>query len=101
MRMVAIACSLVTLAGCAAASDDGPGSAAGASAALGSEAARLDTCAADAAAKGVTSVSLNGWAVNFPAQAPLAGVHVCVEGRDGSDHRCTDTDAAGKVSFPL
>jgi hypothetical protein len=97
MKSVAIALTVIALlAGCSTSADDGSVTSASAS-----ELVRVDRCKADAAAHHITSVTLDGFAVDYPAQDPIAGVHVCAESRDGSNRRCSDTDSDGEVSIKV
>jgi hypothetical protein len=97
--VIAVSGTVFALAGCAASSDDGVRAS---TAALSTtEEARLDRCHADAAAHHVTSITLDAFAVDYPDQNPMSGVHVCIEGRDGSGAQCGDTNADGDLSLTV
>jgi hypothetical protein len=66
-----------------------------------SERAQHETCLEEAAAQHITSIALEGQAVDFPNHGPLRGIHVCVENRDGSNAHCGDTAANGRVSLEV
>jgi hypothetical protein len=91
---MAVCGTVFALAGCAASSD--AGTQASTNAFSAKEQSRLADCQAEAAAHHITSIALEAFAVEYGNDdRGIAGVHVCIENRDGTNSRCGDTDASG------
>jgi hypothetical protein len=91
-----VVASAIALTACASSGESVP-----ASASADLQATATQTCAQAAAAHHITSIFLDGGAVDWPNENPLPGTTVCVENRDGSNKHCTPTDAKGNASLEV